>query len=234
MADVTPPAGSAGETDGAGDRLMRIVIVDDDPLVRAGLRMLLNGDGLTVVGEAEDGAEGQRLVADERPDVVLMDIRMPGVDGLTATEAILGGDDPPHVILLTTFDADEHIMRALRAGAAGFLLKDTPPADIVDAVHRVATGDAQLSPSITRRLIDTAVATRPDAVTAKELLAQLSERELTVARAVREGLSNNEIAARLYLSRATVKTYVSTLIAKLGVGNRVQVALIVRDAEEAP
>jgi DNA-binding NarL/FixJ family response regulator len=233
VADVTPPANSAG-SDRVGDRQVRIVIVDDDPLVRAGLRMLLNGDGLTVVGEADDGAEGQRLVADERPDVVLMDIRMPGVDGLTATEAILGDDDPPHVILLTTFDADEHIMRALRAGAAGFLLKDTPPADIVDAVHRVATGDAQLSPSVTRRLIDTAVATRPDAVTASELLARLSERELTVARAVREGLSNNEIAARLYLSTATVKTYVSTLIAKLRVRNRVQVALIVRDAEEAP
>ena len=220
MADVTPP--------------VRVVIVDDDPLVRASLRMLLDGDGITVVGEAEDGAEGQRLVADERPDVVLMDIRMPGVDGLTATEAILGRDDPPQIILLTTFDADEHIMRALRAGAAGFLLKDTPPADIVDAVHRVATGDAQLSPSVTRRLIDTAVATRPDAITASEQLTKLTERELTVARAVREGLSNNEIAERLYLSKTTVKTYVSALISKLGVSNRVQIALMVRDAEEAP
>jgi DNA-binding NarL/FixJ family response regulator len=126
---------------------VRVLVVDDDPLVRAGLRMMLDGDGIAVVGEAGDGAEGRCQAEALRPDVVLMDIRMPGGDGLTATEAILAGQNPPYVIVLTTFDADEHILRALRAGAAGFLLKDTPPADIVQAIHRVAAGDAQLSPA---------------------------------------------------------------------------------------
>jgi DNA-binding NarL/FixJ family response regulator len=210
---------------------VRVLVVDDDPLVRAGLRLLLSGDDLVVVGEAGDGAEGCRQVEALRPDVVLMDIRMPGTDGLTATEAVLAGDDPPQVIVLTTFDTDEHILRALRAGAAGFLLKDTPPAEIVSAIHRVAAGDAQLSPSVVQRLIATAVATHPRVEAARERLAQLTPRELDIARAIGEGLSNAEIAARLYLSVPTIKAHVSAVLDKLDAANRVQVALLVHDAE---
>lgn len=210
---------------------VRILVVDDDQLVRAGLRMLLDGDDLVVVGEASDGAEASHLTETLRPDVVLMDIRMPGVDGLTATEAIRARPDPPQIIVLTTFDADDHVLRALRAGAAGFLLKDTPPADIVTAVHRVAAGDAQLSPSVIRRLIARATATHPRGQAAREGLATLTARELDVAHAIGEGLSNAEIAARLYLSVPTVKTHVSTVLDKLNACNRVQVALLVHAAQ---
>jgi len=210
---------------------VRVLVVDDDPLVRAGLRLLLGGDDLVVVGEAADGAEAQVQVAAVRPDVVLMDIRMPGVDGLTATEAIRRAESPPEVIVLTTFDADDHVFAALRAGAAGFLLKDTPPAEIVTAVHKVAAGDAQLSPSVTRRLIASVTATHPRAQAARERLARLTERELDVARAIGEGLSNAEVGARLYLSVPTVKAHVSAVLDKLGAANRVQVALVVHDAE---
>jgi DNA-binding NarL/FixJ family response regulator len=210
---------------------VRVLVVDDDPLVRTGLRMMLDGDDIAVVGEAGDGAEGHRQADALRPDVVLMDIRMPGGDGLTATEAILAGHNPPHVVVLTTFDADEHILRALRAGAAGFLLKDTPPADIVRAIHRVAAGDAQLSPSVTRRLIATAVASHPHTEAARARLATLTPRELDIARAIGEGLSNAEIGARLYLSVPTVKAHVSAVLDKLEATNRVQVALLIHDAD---
>ena len=208
----------------------RVLVVDDDPLVRVGLRMLLNGDDLAVVGEAGDGAEAARQVDALQPDVVLMDIRMPGVDGLTATETIRGLPDPPEVIVLTTFDADEHVLRALRAGAAGFLLKDTPPADILTAVHRVAGGDAQLSPSVLRQLISSVIATPPRGNAARERLATLTERELEVAHAIGEGLSNAEIASRVYLSIPTVKAHVSAILRKLDADNRVQVALLIHDA----
>jgi DNA-binding NarL/FixJ family response regulator len=229
VADVKRPDGSdSPDTSGP----VRVLVVDDDPLVRAGLRMLLEGDDLAVIGEAGDGAEGVRLAADLRPDVVLMDIRMPHVDGLAATEAILAGEDPPEVVVLTTFDADEHILRALRAGAAGFLLKDTPPVDLVSAVHRVVDGDAPLSPSVTRRLIATATASDPRAQAARDRLATLTPRELDIAQAVGEGLSNAEIGARLFLSVATVKAHVSTVLHKLGATNRVQVALLVHDAAQ--
>jgi len=218
MVDVTGPASP-----------VRVLVVDDDPLVRAGLRMLLGGEDLVVVGEAADGAEAVRQVKALDPDVVLMDIRMPGVDGLTATETILSRPDPPEVIVLTTFDADEHVVRALRAGAAGFLLKDTPPVDIVAAVHRVAAGDAQLSPSVLRRVIANVTAADPRRQDARDRLAALTERELDVARAIGDGLSNADIGARLYLSVPTVKAHVSTILAKLDASNRVQVALIVHD-----
>lgn len=210
---------------------VRVLIVDDDPLVRVGLRLLLDGDGLSVVGEAGDGATATEQAAALRPDVVLMDIRMPGLDGLAATEALRATADPPEVIVLTTFDADEHVLRALRAGAAGFLLKDTPPTDIIDAVHRVAAGDAQLSPAITRRLIATVTATQPRTQAARERLATLTARELEIARAIGEGATNAEVAARLYLSVPTVKSHVTAVFDKLGVTNRVQVALVVHDAE---
>jgi DNA-binding NarL/FixJ family response regulator len=214
--------------------VVRVLIVDDDPLVRSGLRMLLHGDGIQVVGEAGDGADAVAQAAALQPDVVMMDIRMPGVDGLSATESINRGPDPPAVIVLTTFDADEHVLRALRAGAAGFLLKHTPPADIVNAVRRVAAGDAQLSPAILHRLIASVTAADPVGIRARERLAVLTDREREVADAIGEGLSNAEIGARLYLSVPTVKTHVSAVLAKLDVPNRVQVAILVHDAGGPP
>jgi DNA-binding NarL/FixJ family response regulator len=212
---------------------VRVLVVDDDPLVRTGLRLLLGGDDAVVVGEAGDGAEAVRQVETLAPDIVLMDIRMPGVDGLAATEAIRARPAAPQVVVLTTFDADEHVMRALRAGAAGFLLKDTSPADLVAAVKRVAAGDAQLSPSVLRRLITTVAGTTPRAEDARRRLAALTERELAIAEAIGEGLSNADIAGRLYLSVPTVKAHVSAILGKLDAANRVQVALLVHDARGA-
>ena len=213
---------------------VRVLIVDDDALVRAGLSMILNGaDDLRVVGQASDGSEVPGAVAEHRPDVVLMDIRMPGVDGLTATETLRQRPDAPEVLVLTTFDADEFVLQALRAGAGGFLLKHTPPADIMLAVRRVAAGDAMLSPSVTRRLIDhvadPATTGRRDRATL--LLSRLSERERAVAVELGRGRSNAEIGTDLYMSVATVKAYVSRLLTKLDLNNRVQVALLVHDAD---
>ena len=221
---------------------MRVLVVDDDPMVRTALRMYLGGDpGISLVGEAAHGAEALELVAERGPDVVLMDIRMPVMDGLTATERLLEGDDPPHVIVLTTFDTDDFVLRALGAGAAGFLLKDTPPARLVEAVRSVARGEPMLSPSVTAQLIAkvsaTAAASAPPggerATRARDALARLTVRELEVARAVARGMSNAEISAELYLSLATVKTHVGRVLTKCDLDNRVQIALLVRDAEGA-
>jgi DNA-binding NarL/FixJ family response regulator len=209
---------------------VRVLVVDDDPLVRAGLRMLLDGDEIVVVGEAGDGAEAAHQVDTLNPDVVLMDIRMPGVDGLRATETIRARSNAPEIIVLTTFDTDDHVLRALRAGAAGFLLKDTPPADIISAVNRVAAGEAQLSPSVIRQLIANVTDKRSHRDGARERLTKLTERELEIARAIGEGLSNAQIAARLYLSVPTIKAHVSSILNKLDANNRVQVALLVHDA----
>ncbi len=215
---------------------IRILLVDDDPLVRAGLSLMLSGsDRLKVVGEAGDGAEGVEAVATLGPDVVLMDIRMPGLDGLSAIERLRERGDETPVIVLTTFDADDEVLRALRGGAAGFLLKDTPPADIVRAIERVAEGDPMLSPAIVRRLIaqvkdDPAAARRERA---RRLLDDLTERERDVAEAVAEGLSNAEIGEQLHLAVASVKAIVSRVLLKLEASNRVQVALLVRDADDA-
>ncbi|MEU3744606.1 MULTISPECIES: response regulator [Streptomyces] len=218
---------------------IRLIIVDDDPLVRAGLTFMLGGaEDLEIVGEGADGREVPELVDRLAPDVVLMDIRMPQVDGLTATERLRALPGAPEVVVLTTFHADEQVLRALRAGAAGFVLKDTPPAEIVAAVRRVAAGDPVLSPAVTRQLM-THVAgeqDRPDrreesrraAITAR--LAELAVREREVAVAVGKGRSNAEIAAELYMSVPTVKTHVSRVLAKLGLNNRVQIALLVHDA----
>jgi DNA-binding NarL/FixJ family response regulator len=218
----------------AGSEPIRLAIVDDDPLVRAGLALMLGGrDDVQVVAEAADGDEVPAMVAAHAPDVVLMDLRMARVDGLTATERLLAGPNPPQIVVLTTFDADEHVLRALRAGAAGFLLKDTPPAQILEAVRKVAAGEATLSPAVTRRLIAHVTGSagdgRRDAARAR--MAELSDRELEVARALGQGHSNAELATELFMSVATVKTYVSRLLAKLGLDNRVQIALLVHDAE---
>ncbi|MEU1811160.1 response regulator transcription factor [Micromonospora aurantiaca] len=216
---------------------VRVLIVDDDPLVRGALSMILGGvPDLAVVGEATDGAEVPAAVAAYAPDVVLMDIRMPRVDGLAATEALRATAEPPEVLVLTTFDADEQVLRALRAGASGFLLKDTPPAEIVAAVRRVAAGEATLSPAVTRKLIAHVTGTAPVAgpdpkrERAVRLLDGLSEREREVAVLLGRGRTNAEISTELFMSVATVKAYVSRLLTKLDLNNRVQVALLVQDA----
>lgn len=216
---------------------IRLVLVDDDPMVRSALRMFIGGDtGMSVVGEAADGEEALEVVARERPDVVLMDIRMPVRDGLSATEALRSQPDPPRIIVLTTFDADEYVLRALRLGADGFLLKDTAPGQLLEAIRMVAAGLPMLSPTVMATLV-TAVAAAPAATGLAPAppeqtgLADLTERELEVAQAVARGLSNAEIAATLFMSVPTVKTHVGRLFEKLGVENRVQVAITVHDAQ---
>ncbi|MET9785135.1 response regulator transcription factor [Streptomyces canus] len=213
--------------------VIRVLLVDDDPLVRAGLSLMMGGaEDIEIVGEAADGTEVEAAVDRTRPDVVLMDIRMPSVDGLTATERLRGRPDAPQVVVLTTFHADEQVLRALRAGAAGFVLKDTPPAEILAAVRRVAAGDPVLSPAVTRQLMEHAVGSAADIrrARARERVAALIDREREVAVAVGQGLSNAEIAAALYMSVATVKTHVSRVLAKLDLNNRVQIALLAYDA----
>jgi DNA-binding NarL/FixJ family response regulator len=210
-----------------------VLVVDDDPLVRAGLAMILGGaEDLRLVAEAADGSEVAGAVERHRPDVVLMDIRMPHVDGLAATEMLRRRGQPPEVIVLTTFHADEYVLRALRAGASGFLLKDTPPAEILRAVRQVAAGDPMLSPAVTRQLIahvgESGVDARRD--NARRLLDRLSEREREVAIAVGQGKSNAEISAELFMSVATVKAHVSRVLTKLELNNRVQIALLAHDA----
>ncbi|PJN13769.1 DNA-binding response regulator [Streptomyces sp. CB01635] len=211
-----------------------MLLVDDDPLVRAGLSFMLGGaPDIEIVGQAGDGSEVPALVAETRPDVVLMDIRMPDVDGLAATEALRARPDAPEVIVLTTFHADEQVLRALRAGASGFVLKDTAPAEIVEAVRRVASGAPVLSPTVTRQLITRATDPDPQQdrrARARERLAELADREREVAVSVGRGASNAEIAAELYMSVATVKAHVSRILAKLGLNNRVQIALLTHDA----
>ena len=213
-----------------------ILSVDDDALVRAGLRMVLSAaQDLQVVGEAADGAAAVAAVGEHRPDVVLMDIRMPEMDGITATAALRRLDAPPKVIVLTTFQADEQVMSALRAGAAGFLLKDTPPAEIVSAVRLVASGEAMLSPSVTRTLLshfgDAQASERRRY--AAQRLAALTDRERQVAVAVGSGASNAEVAVSLFMSEATVKSPVSRLLTKLDVANRVHIAIVVHDADQS-
>ncbi|MFI6596953.1 response regulator [Nonomuraea sp. NPDC050536] len=213
--------------------MIRVLIVDDDALVRAGLSMILSGAGdIELVGEAGDGAQVPPMVAEHKPDVVLMDIRMPEVDGLTATERLRATSAPPEVVVLTTFHADAQVLRALRAGAAGFLLKDIPPRDLVESIRKVAAGEPILSPVVTRQLIshvsEGGNGGRRDGARAQ--LDRLSEREREVALAVGQGKSNAEIAKELYMSVATVKAHVSRVLTKLGLNNRVQVALLVYDA----
>ena len=209
-----------------------VLIVDDDPLVRAGLVMMLGGaPDIRVVGEAGDGTEVLSMVDLLAPDVVLMDIRMPVMDGLAATRALRARPRAPEVVVLTTFDADQHVLRALRAGAAGFLLKDTPPWEIVDAVRQVAKGLPVLSPAVTRRLMARVAENGHDErrAAAAARLATLNARERGVALEVGRGRSNAEIAGALHISVPTVKTHVSSVLTKLNLNNRVQIALLVHD-----
>ncbi|GAB3973885.1 response regulator transcription factor [Actinoallomurus acanthiterrae] len=213
------------------DEPIRVLLADDEWPVRAALSTMLSGlDGIEIAGEAANGTAVLEAVGATGADVVLMDIRMPRLDGIAATERLRAAPDAPEVIVLTTFDTDELVLRALRAGAAGFLLKDTPPALIVDAIRRVASGEPILSPTITRKLI---AHVRDDGprVAARERLASLTGAERRVADAIGRGLSNAEAATELYMTVATVKSYVSRIMGKLGLNNRVQIALLIHDAE---
>ena len=211
--------------------MIRILLVDDQALVRAGFRMILDAEPeMDVVGEASDGREAIDQVRSLRPDVVLMDIRMPELDGLEAARRILAttGDDAPKILMLTTFDLDEYVYEALRAGASGFLLKDAPPEELLAGIRAVAGGDAVVAPSVTRRLLDAYAHQFPDShapATRDQRLDPLTEREREVLLALAGGLSNAEIAERLVVSEATVKTHVGRILAKLGLRDRVQAVI---------
>ncbi|WP_327635424.1 response regulator transcription factor [Kribbella sp. NBC_00482] len=216
-------------------RPVRVVIIDDDALVRAALAMILRDDAtIELAGEANDGQTGLDLIAQVAPDVVLMDIRMPRLDGLEALAQLMGRPTPPKVIVLTTFDADDYVLRALRGGASGFLLKHTPPAEIVEAVHKVAAGNHMLSPTVTAQLIARLGADDPEpqrVLDARALADTLTSREREVAIAVGQGKVNAQIADELYLSMATVKAHVSRIMVKLQATNRVQIANRIHDAD---
>ncbi len=231
--------GLVSGTSGDGTAQISLAVVDDDPMVRAALGMMLGGgSGIRVVAEAGDGEEALTVVPASGADVVLMDIRMPVRDGLSATEELLAAHPDLKIIVLTTFDTDDMVLRALRTGAAGFLLKDTPPARLVEAIRAVASGQPMLSPSVTAQLIAAVTRAEPAgdvrdrASEARDVLAVLTEREREVADGVARGLSNAEIAAELFMGVPTVKTHVGRLFTKLGVENRVQVAILVHDAQQ--
>jgi DNA-binding NarL/FixJ family response regulator len=212
-------------------RPVRVLVVDDDALVRAGLTMMLDGaPGIAVVGEAADGDQVQAAADAHAPDVVLMDVRMPRVDGITATRRLRARPRPPEVIMLTTFDTDENILHALRAGASGFLLKDTPPARIAEAVRLAAAGEPILSPRVARRLMDRVAVQAGAYEKARSTLATLSPRERDVVVAIGRGLGNAEIGAELDMTLATVKSHVSHILTKLALDNRTQIALLAHDA----
>jgi len=211
--------------------MIDVVVVDDEPMVCAHLRTILgSAPDIEVTGEAHDGAAGIDAVLRLRPDVVLMDLRMPVMDGITAIERIVKLASPPIVVVLTTFDADQYVLRALRAGAAGFLVKSTPPENLIGLVRVAAEGNTVLSPAAARRLVAASADSQPARERARNLIAALTEREVEVLTALGEGLSNAQIAARLYLSEATVKGYVSRMLDKLGLDNRTQIGLLAHDA----
>lgn len=206
--------------------MIRVLVVDDQRLVRAGLRMLIDStDDIEVVGEGANGADALRLAAELSPDVILMDLRMPGLGGVDATRHIRGGGSPAKVLVLTTFDDDEHLYPALAAGAAGFLVKDTAPAELLAAIRRVVDGDLPFSPALLRRLVDRAVETGPEQDPVTGTAHALTPREGEVLALVGEGLSNQEIADRLHLGVSTVKSHVANLMDKTGCDNRVRLAL---------
>ncbi|HSZ42997.1 MAG TPA: response regulator transcription factor [Trebonia sp.] len=211
---------------------VRVLLVDDDALVRAGLTMMLDGaNGIEVVGEAADGDEVPSAVAAHAPDIILMDLRMPRTDGITATRRLRARRGAPEVIVLTTFDADENVLGGLRAGASGFLLKDSPPTRIVEAIRRVAVGDPILSPAITRRLMDRVVAGSGARDRARAALADLTPRERDVVLGIARGETNAEIGAGLFMSVATVKAHITHILTKLTLVNRTQIALLAHDAD---
>jgi DNA-binding NarL/FixJ family response regulator len=220
---------SAGQNDDVGNPI-RVLIADDQQMLRDGFRVILDSEpDLEVVGEAADGAEAVRQVQLLRPDVVLMDIRMPELDGLAATEQLMGLQDPPAVVVLTTFDQNEYVVRALRAGAYGFLLKDAPSSRLVAAVRAAAGGDALIEPSITRRLVERFAEPVQEAPQVPDVMAALTDRELEVLRLVARGLSNAEIAAEIVVAETTVKTHVARILTKLGVRDRVQAVVLAYD-----
>jgi DNA-binding NarL/FixJ family response regulator len=206
---------------------IRVLICDDQALVRGGFRAILSGKPeIEVVGEAENGAEAIALAERRCPDVILMDIRMPVLDGVEATRRLVAKGSPARILILTTFDLDEYVHAAIRAGASGFLLKDVKPPELVDAVRIVASGDALLAPSVTRRLLERFATTLPLGDQSSESLAQLTARETEVLRLLAGGLSNDEIAAELVVSEATVKTHISSVLRKLGLRDRVQAVIL--------
>jgi DNA-binding NarL/FixJ family response regulator len=212
---------------------VRVLIVDDQPLLRTGFRMILEEEpDLDVIGEAGDGQEAVELAGQLHPDVVLMDIRMPRLDGVEATRRLVReqipveGQSPLHVLVLTTFDLDEYVVQALRAGASGFLLKDAPAEDLVAAIRTVAAGDAVVAPSVTRRLLDRFAQTVSDPPEPSQVMATLTDRELDVLRLMARALSNSEIATELGVSETTVKTHVGHVLAKLGLRDRVQAVVL--------
>jgi DNA-binding NarL/FixJ family response regulator len=210
--------------------VIKVLIADDQALVRSGFRMILESrDDLEVVGEASDGEQAIRLAGQTRPDVVLMDVRMPGLDGVSATARLTAAADAPKVIILTTYDLEEPLYAALRAGASGFLLKDVRPADLVEAIRVVAGGDALLAPTATRRLLDRFLVTDVTPAAATGSLERLTEREREVLTLLARGASNAEIADRLTVTEATVKTHVSAILRKLRVRDRVQAVVLAYD-----
>jgi len=210
--------------------VIKVLLADDQELVRSGFRLILQlEDDFEVVGEAADGREAVALAVATSPDVVLMDIRMPGLDGVEATRAILSGGSSTRVVMLTTFDLDEYVVRAIRAGASGFLLKDAPPAQLVEAIRVVAAGEALLAPSVTRRLLER-FARGLESESPPPALDELTERELEILRLVAQGLSNAEIAERLVVGETTVKSHVSSILRKLRLRDRVQAVIAAYDA----
>ena len=206
---------------------IRVLICDDQPLVRAGFRTILGAKSdIEVVGEAENGLEAVALTERRRPDVILMDIRMPVLDGVEATRRLVRAGSPARILVLTTFDLDEYVHAAIRAGASGFLLKDVTPAKLLEAIRIVAGGDALLAPSVTRRLLERFATTLPPEAGSSDTLAQLTSRETEVLRLLAGGMSNAEIAAELVVSEATVKTHISSLLRKLGLRDRVQAVIV--------
>ena len=206
---------------------IRVLICDDQALVRGGFRAILGAQpDIEVVGEAENGAEAVALAERRRPDVILMDIRMPVLDGVEATRRLVADGSPARILVLTTFDLDEYVHAAIRAGASGFLLKDVTPAKLLEAIRIVAGGDALLAPSVTRRLLERFAATLPAGDHSSDVLAQLTARETEVLRLLAGGLSNAEIASELVVSEATVKTHISSLLRKLGLRDRVQAVIL--------
>jgi DNA-binding NarL/FixJ family response regulator len=211
------------------DKPITVVVVDDEALVRGGFRAILDHQAdITVVGEAASGTEAVRVCQEQAPDVVLMDLRMPGMDGMAATRQLVGVDGPSRVrvLILTTFDLDEHIYAALSAGASGFLTKDTPPERLADAVRSIASGDTLLSPSVTRRLVETYTRLPPPGTSTPERLSALTPRELDVLREIARGDTNAQIAGRLFLSEATIKTHVTRILSKLGLPDRVHAVVL--------